>query len=560
MLLSFPAGFRSSPLRAAMIALALCLLCLLPAVPAVAQTAAAPDATAVSGSDTRAQDASRLMFMNREVIRFRSSLLGATPEERAAHGSQNVAEIIGRRGHGTVGLKSDAVGNIVLIDGRMAFVVAADDVDKLGGETLDSLTRATVKRLEQAIGEARESRDGRALLIDAAIALAETVVLILLLWGFTHLRRRISARLIKAVLGQTERLRLAGMELVRRDRVLTAMRWMLGLFYWALSALTLYTWLSAVLGRFPYTRAWGEQLNSFLMQVVVKILGGIIGTVPNLIIAITMFLVARAAVGLLSPLFDRVESGQAMVGWLDRDTVGPTRKLTTIVIWIFAVVMAYPYLPGAQTEAFKGMSVLLGLMISLGASSVVGQAASGLILMYSRTIRRGEYVKIGDHEGTVVEMGMFTTRILTGRGTSVTLPNSMIVGTATQNYSRIPAGAGFLVDTTVTIGYDTPWRQVEAMLLEAAHRTKDVIIEPPPRVYQLALSDFYPEYCLVCHAVPREPRSRADVMTALLANVQDVFNEYGVQIMSPHYMDDTPEAKLVRPENWRPAPASPDAP
>ena len=221
--------------------------------------------------------------------------------------------------------------------------------------------------------------------------------------------------------------------------------------------------------------------------------------------------------------------------------------------------MAYPYLPGAETDAFKGLSVLLGLMVSLGASSIVGQGAAGLILTYTGTIRKGEYVRIGEHEGTVVKMGMFTTTIRTGLGEELTLPNSMITGTVTKNYSRSVQGDGYVVDTTVTIGYDTSWRQVEAMLVEAAKRTPGILQSPAPTVFQVALSDYYPEYRLVAQAVPSRPRPRAEVMNMLHANIQDVFNEHGVQIMSPHYMGDPLQAKVVKPEDWFPAPVKRDS-
>ena len=242
-------------------------------------------------------------------------------------------------------------------------------------------------------------------------------------------------------------------------------------------------------------------------------------------------------------------------GWLTQETLPTTRRLVSIAIWLFALAMAYPYLPGAQTEAFKGLSVLLGLMVSLGASSVVGQGAAGLILTYTRTIRPGEYVRIGEHEGTVTEMGMFTTRIRTGLGEELTLPNSMITGAVTKNYSRSVQGRGYIVDTTVTIGYDTPWRQVEAMLVEAARRTPGILMAPAPQVFQTALSDYYPEYRLVAQARAERPRPRAEVLSHLHQNIQDVFNEHGVQIMSPHYMADPAVEKVVPPENWYAAPA-----
>jgi len=217
--------------------------------------------------------------------------------------------------------------------------------------------------------------------------------------------------------------------------------------------------------------------------------------------------------------------------------------------------MAYPYLPGSGTEAFKGLSVLIGLMVSLGASSLVGQAASGLILMYTRTIRAGEYVQISGNQGTVMELGLFTTRIRTGLGEELTFPNALILGNVSRNYSRTVQGNGFILETGVTIGYDTPWRQVHAMLTEAAGRTAGIQTDPAPRVFQTALSDYYPEYRLACQVIRTGPVQRAEVLSTLHGNIQDVFNEYGVQIMSPHYLGDPAEPKIVPKEQWNPPPA-----
>ena len=281
----------------------------------------------------------------------------------------------------------------------------------------------------------------------------------------------------------------------------------------------------------------------------------VIDAIPGLVTALIIFFITRAVSRLLDRFFERIESGHLSLNWLDADVAVPTRRLAKVAIWLFALAMAFPYLPGAHTEAFKGMSVLLGLMLSLGASNLVGQAAGGLILTYTRAFKLGEYVRIGEHEGTVTEMGMFSTRIRTGLGEELTLSNAAVVGATTKNYSRVVKGAGFILDTTVTIGYDTPWRQVHAMLVEAAHRTEGVLLDPVPVVFQTALSDWYPEYRLVCQAIPAEPRPRAVLLSTLHANIQDVFNEYGVQIMSPQYFEDPAEPKLVPPENWYAAPA-----
>ena len=231
-------------------------------------------------------------------------------------------------------------------------------------------------------------------------------------------------------------MRAAGTEIVQRERVLEAIHFGMRVVFWALALLFTYQWLGFVLARFPYTRPWGEGFASFLVDTLFDMLSAVAGSVPGLIVAVLIFVLAHFANGVLRSFFDGVQSGRLKLNWIDSDSVRPTRRLVTIAVWLFAVAMAYPYIPGADTDAFKGLSVLLGLMVSVGASGIVGQAASGLILMYTRTFRPGEYVRVADHEGTVVALGMFTTRVRTGMGEELTLPNSMVLGAVTRNYSR----------------------------------------------------------------------------------------------------------------------------
>ena len=155
-------------------------------------------------------------------------------------------------------------------------------------------------------------------------------------------------------------------------------------------------------------------------------------------------------------------------------TAPSTRRIVNAALWLFALAMAYPYLPGAQTEAFKGLTVILGLMVSIGASGVIGQIASGVMLVYTRALSVGEYVRIQDCEGTVTELGLFVTRLRTGMGEEIALPNSVVLANVTRNFSRVAPGTGFVLDTTITIGYDVAWRQVHAMLLEAAKTIPEI--------------------------------------------------------------------------------------
>ncbi len=222
-------------------------------------------------------------------------------------------------------------------------------------------------------------------------------------------------------------------------------------------------------------------------------------------------------------------------------------------MWVFAIVVAYPYLPGSQTDAFKGVSVFLGLMVTFGSSGLVNQIMSGFMITYSRALRVGDFVRIGDVEGTVTHLGVLSTKVKTLRQEEVTIPNAVVVAQTTTDYSRTSETEGVFTPTSVTIGYDTPWRQVQSLLLLAAERTAGLRREPKPLVLQTALEDFYVKYTLfVC--LERQ-QSRLITLDALHANIQDLFNEYGVQIMSPNYVLDPAAPKVVPKQNWFAAPA-----
>ena len=205
---------------------------------------------------------------------------------------------------------------------------------------------------------------------------------------------------------------------------------------------------------------------------------GIVKAAPGMVAVVIILIAARVVVRVLHTLFDGVESGRLRLTWLQPETVGATRRISTLLVWLFAITVAYPYIPGSETPAFRGISVFVGLMLSLGSAGLVNQVMSGLVVVYARAIHPGEYVRIGDNEGIVSEVGLLSTKLTTFRKEEVTIPNAVLVGTATTNYSRLADEQGAVVSTSVTIGYDAPWRQVEAMLLLAAERTADVRKQP----------------------------------------------------------------------------------
>ncbi|MBR7779698.1 mechanosensitive ion channel family protein [Undibacterium rugosum] len=497
----------------------------------------------------------RLQIFNRQILTLRASVLGMVPEDRVQRARARIEQQLEKPGRHEVSLSHVPPGVLVQIDGSGSFYIAPEDIDPFQQETLDSVSRQAQQALQMAISEYEESRNLRSLLHAALYALLATLAYACLLWAVWKLRRIVMRRSLKFANAKLAELHDVGSALIQRERL----HWLIlkasQMLSWGLSLLLSYQWLGVMMSLFPFTRPWGEHLNAYLFGLVLTLVGAILKAIPDLFVAVLIFGLAKMVTHGLGRFFDLVKERQIEVDWLDADLVGPTRRIVTIAVWLFALTMAYPYLPGSGTEAFKGVSVLVGLMISLGASSLVGQAASGLILTYSRVYRKGEFIRVAEHEGTITDLGMFTTRIRNGMGVELTLPNSYVLNNVTKNYSRVVSGDGFVIDTKVTIGYDTPWRQVEAMLIEAASRTQGVQTHPAPKVFQTALSDFYPEYLLICHAIPTEPRPRAEVINLLHANIQDVFNSYGVQIMSPHYLGDPAREKVVSKQDWYKTPA-----
>lgn len=521
---------------------------------AFAQTISEP-AVAPSTAVVVAAPVGKLVLFSRPIFGFRGSLLGVSAIDRSKRAHARIHAQLELPGPHAVSVKAGAVGMEVQINGSTSFVVTPADLDPAREETLEQAAQRAVAALAIAIRESAESRSLETLTRALALALAGTALYGALIWLAARARQVLVRQLVDLTHRHTPKLRVGGVALLRRDRMARLVQLALTLVYRLLLLLLTLEWVSFVLRGFPYTRAWGESLNSYLLSLAMPVLTAAIAAIPELLTAMLIFYLAFLITQALGQFFARVQSGVLQLPWLDTDVVVPTQRITKVVVWLFALAMAYPYLPGSDTEAFKGLSVLVGLMLSMGASSLVGQAASGLILTYGRVFRKGEYVRLADHEGTVTEMGIFTTRIRTGLGEELTISNASILGATTKNYSRTVPGAGFVLDTTVTIGYDTPWRQVHAMLIEAATRTEGISKDTAPQVFQTALNDWYPVYRLVCHATPTEPRPRALLLSALHASIQDVFNTYGVQIMSPQYFEDPKEAKLVPPDKWFPAPA-----
>ena len=379
---------------------------------------------------------------------------------------------------------------------------------------------------------------------DLGGVLSTTLFLIISIWLARRARTGLLKKLSQASLlgGGIPALLLQGAQAL--TRLITAAAVLLFIYWWSVF----------LLNQFSATASWSEQLRLFLFSMFIEFGGGALRALPELFTVVVILLIARWGSRLVNALFNEVESGRLTFSWLERETARTTQTLVLVAIWLFALVVAYPYIPGSNTEAFKGVSVLVGLMITLGSTGLINQIISGLFVIYSRSVRPGDYVRIGDTEGQVIEVGFLATKLMTPRQEEITLPHSVLVGTGTTSYSRLAEEQGVVVTISVTIGYDVPWRQVHALLLLGAARTRGIRSAPAPRVLQRELSDFSVQYHLVAHL--REGEKRGEVMSELHAQIQDAFNEFGAQIMSPHF-ESQPEKKIVVPRaEWHAAPAA----
>ncbi len=491
-------------------------------------------------------------YMNRPITTLRARVLTDTPADRAANATAILDRLVA---DDMIGPVSSPIINGVLflrVGATDVLHIASADVNRQAGETLEQRGAEARDRLTLALDEARELRGANHLLVGGVRAAAVTLLFVTVIVVLARAKRRAMAR-VHDVAGRNLD-RMAGRWWAERDTWITAFaRIVVVGTLFALALLLTYLWVAFVLRQFPYTRVWGESLRERLLALLGHAALGIAQAVPDLLIVAIVVLLTRAAIAVTNAFFDAVERGTISSAWTSPDTARASRRLVAAALWLFAAVIAYPYVPGSQTDAFKGVTVFVGIIMSLGSAGLVNQLMSGLTLTYSRGLRVGDFVRTGEVSGRVTRMGMFSLQLRTFRGELITVPNAVVVGQSMTNFTRTEGTPHLSLDTEITIGYSTPWRQVEALLTLAAERTENVLRDPPPRVLQRRLEDFYVRYQLIvaldCQA------SYADVLNALLANIQDAFNEHGVQIMSPNYEADPERPAVVPRDQWYAPPA-----
>lgn len=389
-------------------------------------------------------------------------------------------------------------------------------------------------RILTDINQFRNDRSVLKILKEIGLVLLVIFVLIILIRGLNYLFR---ARINKFIWDKRgiwfKGIKVRNNELINPNNETAAILFILKLFRYALIFLLIYLALPILFSIFPITRRLAVTLFGYILNPLEKVGLAFLDYIPSLITIVVIIVITRYILRFIKFLSLEIEKEKIKIPGFYTDWAKPTYNIIKLLILAFMFVVIFPYLPGSDSPIFRGVSVFIGLLVTLGSSSIIGNIIAGLIITYMRPFKLGDRIKIGDIIGNVVEKTPFVTRIRTPKKEFITVPNSNILLSNVINYSNSKLQGGLIVHTTVTIGYDVPWRKVHQILINAAKKTSNLNLEIAPFVLQTSLDDFYVSYQLNAHT--NEPDKQPAIYSELHENIQDGFSDAGIEILSPHY-------------------------
>ena len=469
------------------------------------------------------------------LFTFYAARGGLTPQARAENAQKNILAVGKKLALNPDSVrveKTDIVSDIMYAD-QVLFSVT--DRDALWEHTTrDVLAKQRQQQVVEVLHQLKEdyglTRQLKRVGYFLLVVVAQVLLFMLTNWLFRKLRIRID-RLketrLKPIMIQTY-------ELLNTDKQVRLLHVGANLLRYVVMFVQLLFSVPLVFIIFPQTEKLAFTLLGYLWTPIKSILKGIVDYVPNLFTIIVIWLCVHYLIRLLRYLAMEIEEGRLQINGFYNDWAMPTYHIVRFLLYAFMIAMIYPYLPGSNSGVFQGISVFVGLIVSLGSTTVIGNIIAGLVITYMRPFKLGDFIKLNDTSGNVIEKTPLVTRIRTHKNEVVTIPNSFMMSSHTINYSSSAKEYGLIIHSEVTIGYDAPWRQVHQLLIEAALATPGVTDEPRPFVLQTSLSDWYPVYQV--NAYVRNAQELPRIYSILHQNIQDRFNEAGVEIMSPHYM------------------------
>ena len=453
----------------------------------------------------------------------------------------------------TISVRDEDNQSVIFQGDNMIASIFQMDAQYQGLDNRKSTAEALSILIKEGIKDYRLDRTPDSLRKNIIKAASRTMVLVVTLLLVTLAFRLINRWLERYFKRRIKKLEAKSMRVVQAEQV-----WkVVSAFFQLIKAIVYlgitYFFVNFVLTLFPWTRYIARQLLHLVIDPLQSMAVGFINYLPSLFFLIILYLVIRYLLKVTHGFFGAISLGNIPLRSFEPEWAWPTYRIVRVIVIVFALVIAYPYIPGSNSEAFKGISLFLGVLLSLGSTSVISNIIAGYTMTYRRAFRVGDRIRIGDTIGDVMESRLLVTMLRSLKNENIVMPNSTILNSEITNYTTLVKENGLILHTKVSIGYEVPWRQVEAMLIEAASRVPELAKEPAPFVLQTALTDFAVTYEL--NAYCNDESRMAQFYSELHRSIQDVFNENGVQIMTPNYVADTEEPKMVPVEQWYTPPA-----
>ena len=496
-----------------------------------------------------------VMLGDRTVIYVRQGIRTFTAAERAEMLSKELTQLADNPAIAPFRVTVDEtkVSSDLMVGNRILVSVFDADASDFAGRTRHEVAEAAARKIEEAVALYRQERTAKALAIDAAKAGAVVLVAALLLLGFERLFRKGRGQILDSASRELAKVEHRMKYVVSAEQLRWPLLLLLRVVRLIVWVMVLYGALTVSLSFFPHTRSIAHEIDALVLSPLGQLGLGVLTALPELLVVLVIALAARWIIRGARYFFTQVERKRISIQGFYPEWARPTQRLVTVLVLIVAVIMAYPYIPGSRSPAFQGIAIFLGLLGSLGATGVVANLINGLLITYMRSFQVGDLVKIGDVTGMVEESSLLVTRLRTAKNVSISVPNSLVLSGQVINYS---VSGKPMLTTQVTIAYDTPWRQVHAMLLAAAAATEDLQTDPEPFVLQTALDDFYVRYELNFSVT--DLKRLPATLSMLHQRIQDEFNSRGVQIMSPHFVTNPQTPAVVPRDRWYTPPAVED--
>jgi len=460
---------------------------------------------------------------------------GHTPQQRAKMNAAAITEL-GKQ----FNLRPDSVyidrSDIVtdLMYGNKVLTSFTDQDGLWEGCTRDELAVAKRKVVVDKLKVMKDEHSlwqlGKRILYFILVIVGQYLLFKLTTWLFNKLKVRIQ-RLKDTKL---KPISIQDYELLDTQKQVNLLVFLANLLRYAVMLLQLVLTVPLLFSIFPQTKDLAYKLFSYIWDPIKSIFLGIVEYIPNLFTIFVIWLAVKYLVRLVRYLASEIQSERLKIGGFYADWAMPTFHIVRFLLYAFMIAMIYPYLPGSKSGVFQGISVFVGLIVSLGSSTVIGNIIAGLVITYMRPFKLGDRIKLNDTTGNVIEKTPLVTRIRTPKNEVVTIPNSFIMSSHTVNFSQSARDYGLIIHSEVSIGYDVPWRKTHQLLIEAALNTPGVVDDPRPFVLETSLQDYYPVYQV--NAYIKDANQLAQVYSDLHQNIQDRFNEEGIEIMSPHYI------------------------